>query len=73
MPWFEVQVPIAGIALIEVNADCEKRAIEMALEKGFQQEDIQELDAYRILVRGNVFYGPCWKASAIQKDDSHNE
>lgn len=64
MGFYTVRLPIAGSVTVEVEANTEAEAIEMAISSGWTTDDIDECDAYEYLVRGNVVYAPVWKASA---------
>ena len=52
-----VSVPIAGYAIRYVEAGSEEAAIERALSE-VQLSDMEEWDALRQIVAGNVFCGP---------------
>jgi hypothetical protein len=56
MKKYRVDLPIAGYISLEVDAENEDDAIEKALDSEWTHDDIQELDAYKRLVQGNVCY-----------------
>jgi hypothetical protein len=57
MPIFNVTIPIAGHAIVEVFADDQNAAIEKALEN-IQQRDIESWEALSKFNQGNVCYCP---------------
>ena len=54
---YGVTVPIAGHAYIEVEASSEEEAQEMAFQN-VEVRDMQEWDALKQFIRGNVCYCP---------------
>ena len=52
-----VSVPIAGYAIVTVEAESEEQAIEQALHD-VVLEDMEEWEALHHICEGNVFYGP---------------
>lgn len=73
MKIYEVTVPIAGHAILEVEAENEEAAIEQALER-VERDDIEEWEALRQFHRGNVCYCPQpWKVEAREVDDPEDE
>ncbi|WP_024516793.1 hypothetical protein [Bradyrhizobium sp. Tv2a-2] len=70
MTRYSVTVPIAGYAIVEVEAADENDAIDEALG-AIDFNDIQEWEAYRHLVRGHVCSAPYHKAvvEEIEGDD----
>jgi len=71
MPRYEVQLPITGYAIIEVEAEDEKSAIDVALQsEDLTLSSIETWAAVEQVVEGNVFYGELNEASAeLIKDD----
>lgn len=64
MPTYNVTLPIAGHAFVEVEADSEEAAIEAALD-AVTRDDIEEWEALREFNRGNVCNCPSpWEATA---------
>ncbi len=53
---YTVYVPITGIVKMEVKAENEEEAKEIALEDATLTE-VEEWEAHEEIVRGNVFYG----------------
>jgi hypothetical protein len=63
---WEVTVPIAGHAYVEVEAETEEEAIEKAINN-IQIDDIQEWTALEQFNQGNVCYCPQpWDAEATE-------
>jgi len=56
MPEWEVIVPIAGYAIVRVEADSKEAAIDAAFKNGVGMEDIEMWDAYEHICEGNIFY-----------------
>ena len=54
MPEYEVLVPIAGYALVTVEAEDEKAAIDAAMQKELTIDDIETWEAYEYICEGNV-------------------
>lgn len=61
---YGVTLPVAGSIYIEVEADNEDDAIEKALCEDMRTSDINEWEAFKDLVRGNVVSAPVWTATA---------
>lgn len=66
MKKYRVDVPIAGYVSIEVEAESREDAINKALEKGYTEDEIMEIDMYDKLVEGNVCYTYHYKAEATE-------
>lgn len=61
---FSVTIPIAGHAIVEVEAETEEEAIEAAFDK-VQLSDIDSWEALHRFSEGNVLYCPSpWHAEA---------
>lgn len=65
---YDVTLPIAGIAFLQVEADSEDEAIDVALGK-LELKDIEEWDGHRYLVRGSVCYVSVTQAEAVEVAD----
>lgn len=63
MRLYQVTVPIAGYASIDVEAESAEAAINEALDS-VGLEHIESWESLRVIVEGNVFHGPCNRASA---------
>jgi hypothetical protein len=61
---FQVTLPVAGTAFITVLAESEEDAIEQALDT-VTLDHLEEWEALRQIVRGNVCYAPTWDADAV--------
>ena len=64
MKTYEVQLPISGSVYVEVEAENEDEAIGKALEADWTMNDVQEVNVYRKLTEGNIWYGDCTEANA---------
>lgn len=64
MKTFSVRLPISGYISAEVEAENEAEAIQQALVKSYQLDDIVDLEVHEKLVEGNVFYGRLARADA---------
>jgi hypothetical protein len=53
---YRVAVPITGVAFVDVKAETEKEAIDLAFAN-VTIDNIDEWDAVPYIVKGNVFYG----------------
>lgn len=61
---FSVAVPMTGVFFVEVDAEDEEKAIDLAMQKDFKIEDLENWEIHRYIVRGNVFYGDYSEAEA---------
>lgn len=68
MPTYNVTLPITGIICTTVEANSEEEAIEKALNSELSTDDIQEWNAHKQIVQGNVFHGVCNDAEASQEE-----
>ena len=62
---FEVTLPINGVVYLTVTAESQEEAIDKALES-YEPSDLESWSAYKHLVRGNIFYGECSDAEAVE-------
>lgn len=69
MARFGVELPIAGYAYVEVEAEDEAAAVDAALASEIKTSDIQEWDVFKALVRGNVCYAPRTRPEVFPMDD----
>lgn len=69
MALFNVTLPVAGYAVIEVEADDEASAITAAFEADVTKEHIEEWDIFKHISQGNVLYAPVNRPSAEQIDE----
>lgn len=60
---YGVYVPIAGVAYIEVDAESEEAAEELALST-VEKKHFEEWEALRQIVQGNVCHAPTNRISA---------
>ncbi len=74
MKQYAVTLPVAGSITVYVEAESEKVAVELALEKqdwrvvgGKNPEIGEDFEAMRHLVSGNVCYAPCSEYS-VEED-----
>lgn len=64
MPFYTVTLPIAGHAILSVEAESGKAAIEAAFDQ-VETKHIEDWEALDEFTRGNVCYCPTpWKATA---------
>lgn len=61
--WF-VRLPIAGYVTAVVEAEGQEAAIDAALSKDYEAEDIEEWEVLHEIVRGNVCSAPLTRADA---------
>jgi len=54
MPKYGITIPIAGFVWLEVEADDEDHAKELAFDHQFEPKDIQEWNLYESFDKGNV-------------------
>lgn len=64
MRLFAVTLPVCGYAVVEVEAEDEKSAIEAAFGADITKAHIEEWDVYRHIAQGNVLYAPVNTPSA---------
>lgn len=75
MAKYEVTLPFAGFAYVQVKAESEEAAIQTALETaeativGSGKTDISDWEFLRYTVRGNVNYTPRREAEAKLIDE----
>lgn len=73
MATYQVTIPIAGHAYVEVEADSEDAAIEQAISK-VEFNDIESWEALQQFNQGNVCYCPSpWEAEAECLDEEEDE
>lgn len=63
MKKYSVELPIAGRAIVEVEAIGPEQAISEAMQ-AVTFDHVEEWDAYKHIVQGNVCYAPVHRASA---------
>jgi hypothetical protein len=66
MASYTVMLPISGKLFVEVEADSEDAAIEAAMQSTLTLDLVEEWEAHREVLRGNVFYGIAREAYAEQ-------
>lgn len=77
MKRYMVEIPIAGIVSVEVDADSEESAIDRALQIPFSVEidsrgaglELDEIDVYREICTGNVLHVPLNRAEISSEED----
>lgn len=69
MPRYSVTVPFSGYAVVDVEAEDERAAIDKALGE-VSLDDIQEWETHEQIVEGNVFHGNRNKAEAELIEDA---
>jgi hypothetical protein len=66
---WNVAVPLSGVIYVTVEAENEKDAIEKALQSDdLKLDNVEEWNASRYLVQGNVFYGVLSEANAEEEE-----
>jgi hypothetical protein len=55
MPEFSVRLPVCGYVEVEITAKNEKEAIKKALEKSYDQDNIQEFEVLETICQGNFW------------------
>jgi len=61
---YSVAIPITGICYVDVEASSEEEAIDLAFEHDLE---IEQWEAHRHVIRGNVFYGMQAEATAEEQ------
>jgi hypothetical protein len=69
MALYGVELPIAGWIYLEVEAESREEALKKALAMQWKEEDVQELDSYTELSRGNMMCVRHSKADAYPVKD----
>lgn len=69
MATYSVTLPIAGYAIVDVEADSEEAAIDAALGSELTLKDIEVWEALRAIVTGNILHTSPNNASAELLDD----
>lgn len=69
MKKYSVEMPIAGYVVIEVEAGNKNDAINKVLEKGFEDDEIMELEMFPKLVEGNICHAYCIEADVEEIKD----
>jgi hypothetical protein len=69
---YSVKVPYCGYAYVEVEADSEEEAIQVALETENLFDMIEEGDFYEQLVEGNIFNG-CLNEAEVEELEDEDE
>lgn len=71
MKRYTVVLPVSGKAVIDVMADSEEAAIDMALDSPLTMDNLEEWDVHRHIVRGNVCHAMQFSAEIV--DESEEE
>lgn len=62
---YVVSVPITGIIYVEVEAENEDEAIDLAMKsEDLSLDSVEEWEPHRYVVKGNAFYGKAREATA---------
>ena len=72
MATYSVRVPIAGYAIVEVEASSEKEAIKKAIDEATRDE-MERWEALECIAEGNFFRAPLNRADAELIDDGEDE
>lgn len=73
MKTYYVELPISGKLVVEVQAESEKKAIDLAMQLPLKTEMIEEWDVHRKINTGNVCHAIFWDAKAELIDDGGEE
>lgn len=70
MKRYTVQVPIVAVCYVDVEAESENEAIDNALNsEDLSLENVEEWDAYRIIVEGNCLHTSYNRAEIVSEED----
>lgn len=70
MKRYTVQVPIVAVCYVDVEAESEEEAINNALNsEDLSLENVEEWDAYRIIVEGNCLHTNYNQAEIVSEED----
>lgn len=69
MPKYLVQLPVSGVASIEVEADSEQAAIKAALNGEGTDPVLENWETHERVVEGNVYHGELDEATAELAED----
>ncbi|WP_291566721.1 MULTISPECIES: hypothetical protein [unclassified Clostridium] len=69
MKKYGVYVPVAGYIYKEVEAESKEEALDKVFDEGYEDDDIQEMDMYDIVVEGNVCHLNTSRAYAEEIED----
>jgi len=65
---YGVSVPYCGYAYVEVEANSEEEAIQVALEQEDLFDRMEEGDFLEYIIEGNIFHGNLSQAEAQELD-----
>lgn len=69
MKKWSVAVPISGVIHVEVEAEAEEEAMEAAFNsEDLTLDNIEEWEAHRKIVQGNVCYALQWEIEVTEID-----
>ena len=69
MKRFTVQVLFCGYIQVEIEAESDDEAINKAIENGYCNDDIVEMDLYKNAIEGHICYLPCYKAEIVDEEE----
>lgn len=73
MKRYTVEVPIVAVCYVEVEAESEKEAIDLAFQSDeLNLENVKEWDAYRTIVEGNCLYTNYNRAQVVFEEEMEN-
>lgn len=69
MPSYTVQIPVTGsIVVADVEADSEKEAIELAMDREFSNTDIEEFETHEKVMDGQICNAVLYEAIAEENE-----
>lgn len=68
MKTYSVALPITGVLVLDVEASSEEEAIDKAMDEA-TLDHLEEWEAHKKIVQGNVFYGNQNEAEAMLVDE----
>lgn len=70
MKRYTVQIPIVAVCYVEIKAENAEEALEKAFDsKDLSLENVEEWDAYRIIVEGNCLHTSYNRAEIVSEED----
>lgn len=70
MKRYTVEVPIVAVCYVEVEAESEKEAIDLAFQSDeLSLENVEEWEAYRIIAEGNCLHTNYNRANVVSEEE----
>lgn len=64
---YTVTLPVSGKLVVEVQAESEEEAIQIALNAPSTIDDIEEWDVHEHIMEGNCCHAMFWNAEAVDE------